>query len=228
MELRGVYRAAFVAACIFMLFACTNSSHKNASQNSPKPEPGTIRVITYRADSEVSYKNKVPYLRTMAKNLGLPILIGGYPGLYMRVWAWDSTNTKWVIDLRKSSTGNACLILSYTEGVKDTAFYIYVHEEKQVVPRSGWPEFFSTLGKFHIPKMEKEKVARDHKDEFTSLAYVQFEVDEPNQYLYVEYPDPSYFRKEDTACALIYGFFEYFNKEMGTNIYEIGKTTNSQ
>jgi len=39
----------------------------------------------------------------------------------------------------------------------------------------------------------------------------------------MEYPDPYYFKDEDSASAKYTKFIKYFNSEMKTNIYDVGK-----
>ena len=199
-----------------LLWGCNGGNTKIAARDTV--EPGTIRVIPYHADLNITYKDKVGTMREWANNLGLPVMTGDYHGLHLRVWAWDSSNAKWVIDLMMRSGSGTCTVLSYTGRRVDSAFgYIYVHEQRKVVPQSGWTSFFNTLRRFHIPEMNEEKLSKDQLD-FTELPYVWFEIDEPSQYHFVEYPDPFYFRKVDTACASIAEFFIYFNKEMVTKI----------
>jgi hypothetical protein len=38
--------------------------------------------------------------------------------------------------------------------------------------------------------MEKRTLPKDREFSFTSMTYVQFEIDESNEYRYIEYPDP--------------------------------------
>ena len=216
MQFRKRNRAILVAAYWVFFLACQTSGPKPPKAETL--EPGTTKIITYHADSGVSLKKRVPYIMNFAKNLGLPVLTGGYHGLYVRVWAWDSSNTKWVIDLRRNRTGSACTIISYTTRVKDSVGYIYIHEQRDVSPKSGWVDFQRALQDFHIPEMEMDKLSQERKTQFTSMSYVLFEIDQPNEYRFIEYPDPLFFSNEDPACKRVAQFFTYFNKEMGTNI----------
>ena len=203
-----------VAAVLFL--ACQESSRKPPAAE--VLEPGTIKIITYHADSSISFKSKVPFIMNLARNLGLPVLTGGYRGLYIRVWAWDSSDVKWVIDLKQNRRGNSCTMLSYTTRSKDSIAHIYVHEQREVSPRSGWPDFMRKLHEFHIPEMEADKLSNERKTQFTSMSYVLFEIDQEFEYRYIGYPDPAFFSKEDSACKMVNGFFQYFNSEMGTHI----------
>jgi len=223
MRLSFITPILFSIVCLGLL-DCHTRNTKESDLESQKT--GTIRTIVFHADSGVSYKHRVALVRNLAKNLGLPVLTGGYPGLHIRVWAWDSTNTKWVIDLKKSFADTSCTVLSYTGGKKDTINYIYIHEQKNVRPKSSWTDFFNSLEKLHIPEMRKTNLFKDRESGFTTMSYVVFEIDEPNQYRLVEYPDPLFFRKEDEACNSIDEFFRYFNKEMGTSIYDAQGATN--
>lgn len=213
---------SIVFAAICSVFSACND-HLSRTSPAEIAEPGTLKVIVYHEPPDLSYKDKVGFQRNLARNLGLPILTGGYRGLHIRVWALDSTSTTWVIDLKKSRTGCSCIVLSYTGRMKDSVYYIYLHEQRDVKPKSDWVDFFSGLEKYHIPDMEKRTLAKDREDSFTSMTYVIFEIDEPNEYRYVQYPDPLFFRNEDKTSKMIDEFFRYFNAEMGTTIYDAGK-----
>jgi hypothetical protein len=213
----------FAAICSAIL-AC--HGHLSKTSAAEAVEPGTLKVIVYHETPGLSFKDKVGFKRNLAHNLGLPVLTGGYSGLHLRVWARDSTNTTWVIDLRKTSKGCGCTILSYTGRMKDTIYYIYIHEQRDVKPKSDWVNFFNKLEKYHIPEMEKRTLPKDREFSFTSMTYVQFEIDEPNEYRYIEYPDPIFFRNEDKTSKNIDEFFRYFNAEMGTTIYDTGNYEN--
>jgi hypothetical protein len=216
--------AIFVATSTLFFLACQTSSRQ--PPEAATVEPGTIKVITYHADSGVSFKQRVPFLMNLAKNLGLPVLTGGYPGLYVRVWAWDSSNTKWVINFSQIRSRSACNVLSYTTWTKGSITYIYIHEQRDVSPKSGWANFQCKLHEFNIPEMEMDKLSHERKAQFTSMSYVLFEIDQLNEYRLIEYPDPLLFLREDDACKKVNEFFKFFNSEMGTNIYDIGKVIN--
>jgi len=162
-------------------------------------------------------------MRNMAKNLGLPVLIGGFQGLYVRLWSWDSTGDKYVIDIRRTRSDSSCTITCYSGKNHDTVSYLYICDKNNVTPQSGWTAFFNCLEKFSIPKMPIDNISKEEKSDFTDLHYLLFEVDQPYQYRYLEYPDPVYFIKEDSTSANLYAFLKYFNKEMKTHIYNVEK-----
>jgi len=162
------------------------------------------------------------WLRNFAKNLGLPVLLGGYDGLYIRIWAWDFGENMYVIDLVKGPQKNECSIISFVPVIKDSISYILVHERKKVIPISGWNNFFDSLGKYDIITAKSGKY-KELKIRFTSMENIQFEVDQPNQYRYYKCLDPYYYKDEDTTSAKIYAFLQYFNQEMKTDIYDISK-----
>jgi hypothetical protein len=82
------------------------------------------------------------------------------------------------------------------------------------------------LEKYHIPEMEKRTLPKGRGYSFTSMTYVQFEIDEPNEYRFIEYPDTLFFRNEDKTSKVVDEFLRYFNTEMGTAIYDAGKVAN--
>ena len=51
------------------------------------------------------------------------------------------------------------------------------------------------------------------------MAYVQFEIAQLNHYRFYEYLEPSYYRYVDTGSRNVYEFLEYFNREMGVQVY---------
>jgi len=205
-----------ISAYLFLLQACQSSSHKQSVADTL--EPGTIRIVSFQRDSTVSAKGIVPRAMNFAKHLGLRELTGRYPGLYIRIWAWDSSNTQWIIDLKKNRTGSACSIMSYTTGEKDGIEHIYIHDQRQVSPKAGWEIFYQTLQKFNIPEMPSDKLSVEEKTDYTSLNFVRFEIDQPNGYRLIEYPDPAIFSKQDSACRLVNEFFLYFNDQMSTHL----------
>ena len=214
-----------LAAIYSVCWACHNRT--SASPAAEVAEPGTLKIIVYHEEPGVSYKDRVGTIRNIARNLGLPVLTGGYRGLHVRIWVRDSTKMNWVIDLRKSPRGGSgCTILSYTSRRKDTIQYVYLHEQRDVKPRSGWVNFFDGLQKYHISEMDKGALPNDRESSFTSMDYAVFEIDEPNEYRFVEYPDPLFFRNENKTSKMIDDFFRYFNSEMGTTIYDSGKYAN--
>jgi hypothetical protein len=214
----------FTAICA--LLSCRRSVSDESKARTP--DPGTIKVILYHEAPGVSYKDKVGFKRNLAYYLGLPLLTGGYRGLRVRVWVRDSTDTTWVIDIKKNSAQCGCTILSYTVRKMDSLYYIDLHQQKEYRPKSGWIDFFNELVKYHVPEMEEKTLPEDREASFTSMTYVQFEIDEPNEYHYVEYPDPLLFENEDKASKIIDEFFRYFNQEMGTTIYDSRELHNAK
>jgi len=209
--------------CGLALFMLSCNSHREIHPAPDSTEFRKGKVIRFHQDSVVSYKNKVAVMRNIAKNLGLHVLIGGYQGLYMRIWAWDSRNKSYVIDLKRSSSGSACSVLFFTGTRHDSVSYLSIDGKINVTPESGWAFFFKSLEKFDMPEMPIEKLSKEQKYGFSGLRYVQIEVDQPNQYRYLEYADPFYFRKEDSASEKIFQFIMYFNKEMNAHIYDVEK-----
>ena len=209
-----------VIICLILL-SC--NAHKQNDSHTGNAVIQKERIILYHEDSSISSKDKVPYLRNFAKNLGIPVLLGGYKGLYIRIWAWDFEDNKYIIDINESSSGNACSIISFIPKRKDTGSYIIVLEKRSVTPQSGWKDFFRSLEKYRLPEIKSEKLSKEQKTRFTSMEYILFEIDQPDQYRFYEYPDPFYFKDEDTASANIYNFLKFFNKEMKTNVCDIEK-----
>ena len=103
---------------------------------------------------------------------------------------------------------------------------IYIHDRIILMPKSGWINFFDSLGILNIPEMPSAKLSWEQRERYTSMEYVEFEIDQPNQYRFFKYLDPFYFRNEDSASAKVYEFLKYFNKEMGTHIYNVEKRSN--
>jgi hypothetical protein len=205
----------FLSLAVVLSSACRQSTQTSVPAQTV--EPGTLKILTFHSDSSIPYKKRVPFINNIAKNIGLPILSGGYLGSYMRIWGWDSSGKKWVVDLSRNHTDTVCDLLSYTMGTKDGNDYVYIHEQQRVVPRSGWIKFLRCIDSFNIPLLPPDRLPRERK-QMTSISYVLFEIDQPNEYRFVEYPDPAYFAKEDLSCKVVAEFIEYFNSEMGTNI----------
>jgi hypothetical protein len=155
--------------------------------------------------------------------MGLPLLIGGYQGLFIRIWAWDFGEFKYVIDIRSSPVDSECSIISFKAIKKDTSQYIYIRDRKKVTPKSGWANFFDSLRIFDISEMQSSKLSVEQKGRYTSMEYIQFEIDQPNQYRFFEYLDPMEFKGEDSASKKAYEFIKYFNREMDTHIYDVEK-----
>lgn len=64
-----------------------------------------------------------------------------------------------------------------------------------------------------------------NKTDMTGLEFVEFEIAERYQYRYYEFLEPYYFKNTDSVSAKICQFFNYFNREMKTHIYEINSVT---
>jgi len=207
-----------IAACLLLL-SC--NLHKGADQLADSTVISKVRL--YKGSFTIQHKDTVSFLRNFAQNLDLPILIGGFQGLYIRIWAWDFGADRYVIDIKKTISGNSCSIISFAVKKKDSSMYIFIHEKKSLVPQSGWVAFFDSLGKYNVPEMKTATLSTEQKGRLTSMEYIQFEIDQPDQYRFFEYLDPFIFRNEDAASQKVYSFLKYFNREMGTHIYNVEK-----
>ncbi|HVW63283.1 MAG TPA: hypothetical protein VHC48_24700, partial [Puia sp.] len=70
---------------ILCLMSCGNHDKTDRHTDST----GYKNLILYREDTPIGRKEKVLFLRNVARTLHLPVLTGGFQGLYIRIWAWD-------------------------------------------------------------------------------------------------------------------------------------------
>jgi hypothetical protein len=178
-------------------------------------------LILYREDTPIGRKEKVLFLRNVARTLHLPVLTGGFQGLYIRIWAWDPGENRYIIDIKKSAKGNAASIVAFLPTKKDSSDYILINERRDLTPGSGWNNFFDTVEKYNIAGLGNPKLSVGQLTRYTEMEHIQVEIDQPDRYQLYEYPEPASFKNEDSVSAKIFKFIRYLNKEMKTNIYSV-------
>ena len=211
---------SFILVIIYLmpLLCCAQKSNVQK-----KPKAATIqkeKLILYHEDSSVQHTRQQLFLQNLGRIMELPTLSSGKNGLYIRVWLWNAKK-KYVIDISENEPTNKCHIVEFNSKKIDSNEYIAIHHEwKNLKPKSGWSNFFSTLKKYQIVTMESGKSAKEQRDHLTDMAYIQFEISQLGQYRFYEYLEPSYYRYVEAGAMNVYQFLNYFNKEMDLPVYK--------
>jgi hypothetical protein len=197
-----------------MLISC-NGDKNNANANISQHE----KIIPYREDSIVKNDRQQLYLKNVGETIGLPLISNGKDGLYIRIWIWGFRQN-YVVNISKGQKGSECLIVQFSGKKIDSNEYLVIHKQwDNLIPKSGWKIFFDTLEMYQIPVMKSGKRYEDQTDFLTHMTYIQFEIAQLNHYRFYEYLEPSYYRYVDTGSRNVYEFLEYFNREMGVQVY---------
>lgn len=209
---------------LFILASCNSESASAINMDSTYSLTG--KVIVFQGDSNVKYEDNIGSLRTIASNLGIPVLTGGYRGSYIRIWAWDFGEDKFVIDIKRYKRDTTCTIIDFTPVRKKATSYIVIHQKKNITPASGWTKFFDSLDR--VIKMPSAKLTIEQRTNGSASEWIEFEIDQLDEYRFIKFLEPFEFRNEDSTSAKIYSFLTFFNKEMGTNIYDYNKRFSSK
>jgi hypothetical protein len=179
------------------------------------------RVIPYKEDSSVHDDRKSKYLSNVARNLAIASLENQRNGIYVRIWLWGYRSPNFVITIYQDSSNMGCSAVSWSGKQIDSVPFIVIHDKwNNLVPKSGWHVFFSTLNKYGITTLGNGLSFSQHKGHLTRMSYVQFEIVEDGKYRYYEYLEPSYYRYVEKGSKEVYRFLKYFDLEMNVDVYK--------
>lgn len=177
------------------------------------------KMILYKGDSNLHQLRGPLYLDNLSKLMGLNSLQGSSHKLLIRIWLWDF-GEHYVIDISKESSHNSSSVLSWHSKRIDSNTYIVPDKQWPALePKSGWDQFFNTLDKYQIRKMNSGLSFEMHDRHLTQSSYVQFEIMEKGNYRFYEYLEPSYYRFVERGSNNVYRFLKYFDQEMGVDLY---------
>jgi hypothetical protein len=179
------------------------------------------RVIPYKEDSSVHDDRKSKYLSNVARNLSIVSLENQRKGIFVRIWLWGYHSPNYVITIHKDISNMRCSTISWSGKQIDSTPFIVIHDEwNNLIPKSGWNNFFSTLNKCGITTLESGLSYSQHKGHLTRMSYVQFEIVEEGKYRYYEYLEPSYYRYVEKGSKEVYQFLKYFDLQMNVDFYK--------
>lgn len=180
----------------------------------------TQKMIPYKEDSSIGDDEKQLYLRNISKNLNISLLDNGMKGLYIRIWLWGYHSPNYIITIRDDSSKMLCSTISWSGKTIDSTKFILVHNEwNNLIPKSGWTNFFAKVNEYKIKTMKSGLPSNQHRGHLTRMSSVQFEIVEDGKYRYYEYLEPSYYRYVEKGSNNIYQFLKFFNREMGIEVF---------
>jgi hypothetical protein len=184
---------------IFFLFSCSD----NYSGSPQVISDSVVQEISipYHEDSVVFNNRREPFVQNLGKILGLPALAGG----------------TYVIDISGLPLKKECHILQFSTPKNDSGVFVVVHKQWKITrPKSGWNQFFDIANKFQIVHLTSGK---NIPDLMTRMAYIQFEIAQPEHYRFYEYLEPAHYRHVEEGSNNVYSFLKYLNDEMEVQVY---------
>lgn len=196
-----------------IIFSCQSNDRKNnlIADN-------TKKLIPYSEDSIAKSSRKEPYLKNLSKLLGLPPIPDSNCNFYLRIWLWKK-DLNFVVNINENESRKSCSVLKFRSIIKDSIPYIDTpYQKTNLNPESGWAIFYDTLDKYQIKHLGTGNIQKS-QEPMEGMAYVQFEIQQKNNFRYFDYLEPSYYRLVDSNSNNVYRFLMFLNKELKLNVY---------